>query len=525
MVNHFLKNLYFSKSRTFFAAMCAFVFGIAAHSFFGTKIFSGEYIVFLILLASLGAPIIFWDKKVFRFWGLLALFFFFGFWRFDASIPPQNGSQIGFYNGREAVLTGIVMSVPETAVNKTRFTLGARSLDLPSPLLRKEGGARMGLMRGNILVTLPGEENLKYGDLVRLQCGLAMPKSDGEFDYAGYLSRFGIYSTCSFVAGLEVVGKNYGNPVLSAIYKLREAANRKIDELLLPPASSFLAWLITGERASMPESLRSDFLRSGTMHIIAISGWNITMVLALFGQTLLFFGMRRRSAFVASIFVVIFYIFLTGAGASVVRAGAMGLLPLFAAQVGRQNNPRNVVTLAAALMLLQNPRLVAFDMGFLLSFAAILGLFYISPVIKKYFEFVPKFFAFRENLVATIAATIATSPLILYMNGNFSFVAIPANVLVLPFVPLAMGLGSLAVAAGFIWFWFGEIFAWLAQAVLGYVMFVLHMLAAPKFAAIQIGKINLAAVVIIYASIVAAFWRLKEHNKSAIPAKAGIQKK
>ncbi|MEK7211149.1 MAG: ComEC/Rec2 family competence protein, partial [Patescibacteria group bacterium] len=286
-----LEKIYQSKSKTFFAAMGAFILGIAGHSFFGVKIFSVAFIVFLVFLVGFGALIIFWDKKILRFWGLAALFFLFGFWRFDAgipptlsvgfgtlSVPPSAEMHVSFYNGREAIVTGVVVSIPEVAVNKTRFTLGAREIDIVSSPLQGEvgrGNAGTGtptssrspsgrgrqLISGNILVTLLGEENLKYGDAVRLQCKLMAPKSDGDFNYAGYLSRFGIYSTCSFVSGLEVVGKNQGNPILSSIYKLRQAANGKINALLLPPASSFLAGLITGERANMPESLRSDFLR------------------------------------------------------------------------------------------------------------------------------------------------------------------------------------------------------------------------------------------------------------------------
>ena len=504
MIKEFLEKLYQSKSKTFFGAAGAFILGVAGHSLFGIKIFGSAYAVFLILLVGLGALIIFWDKKILRFWGLAALFFFFGFWRFDASIPPYNEGQINFYNGREAVVTGVVSSVPEKAVNKTKFTLEARVFNDKK-------------VSGNILITLPGEENLEYGDAARLQCKLMAPKNGEEFDYAGYLSRFGIYSTCSFISGLEVAGKNQGNPVLSSIYRIRGIANSKINELLLPPASSFLAGLLLGERSNMSESLRSDFLRTGTMHIIAISGWNITMVLVLLGQTLVFLGMRRKTAFIASIVGIIFYVIFTGASASVVRAGIMGLLPLLAMQVSRQNNPRNVITLAAAAMLLQNPRLIAFDIGFLLSFAAILGLFYISPIIKKYFEVVPKFFALRENVISTLSAIIATAPLILYMNGGFSLVAPLANIMVLPFVPLAMALGSLAVLGGFIYFWLGEVFAWASQAILGYIMLTLHTLAAPRFAMIQIGKVGLPVVIIIYAGIIAIFrWVRKRQSNSKL---------
>jgi len=199
-----------------------------------------------------------------------------------------------------------------------------------------------------------------------------------------------------------------------------------------------------------------------------------------------FFGLSRRRAFILILGVILFFILLSGASASVIRAGLMGVLVLWGRQIGRQSSAGRVLILAAAIMLLFNPRLLLFDVGFQLSFLSTLGLIYFSPILEKILVKISALWGLKEIIIATFSAIIFTSPLIIYTFGQFSLVAPLANLLILPVVPLAMLLGFLCLFLGIIYLPLGKIIAYAAWAVLSYILKVAEYLAGWKFSALNL---------------------------------------
>jgi competence protein ComEC len=223
-------------------------------------------------------------------------------------------------------------------------------------------------------------------------------------------------------------------------------------------------------------------------------------------------GIARKKSFWISLFGIIFFVILTGASASVVRAALMGCLVLLASQTGRASKITNALVFAAAAMLFLNPKILAFDVGFQLSFAATAGLIFLTPVLEKYFNRWPSLSGVKESLITTLSAIIMTFPLILYNFGRISFIAPLANLLILPAIPLTMALGSIAVLGGLIYVGLGQVLAWLAWLFLSYIIKGVKILAKIPWASVQIGKIHWILLVVAYLIIGSFVWYQRNKN-------------
>ncbi|MFZ5364083.1 MAG: ComEC/Rec2 family competence protein, partial [Patescibacteria group bacterium] len=191
----------------------------------------------------------------------------------------------------------------------------------------------------------------------------------------------------------------------------------------------------------------------------------------------------------------------------------MGLIVLFATQVGRISKITNALLLAATAMLIFNPKILAFDVGFQLSFVATIGLVYLSPILEKYFEKLPSIFGAKESFTTTMSAIILTLPLILYNFGRVSFIAPVANILILPAIPLAMGIGSIAVLGGLIYSGLGQIVGWFAWLVLSYIIKATEFLAVIPWASGEAGKMHWIFLIIFYFLISWFIWHQRRKIK------------
>jgi ComEC/Rec2-related protein len=216
----------------------------------------------------------------------------------------------------------------------------------------------------------------------------------------------------------------------------------RIDDSLGRPESALAAALLSGERTAIPTQVKDNFRASGLSHLLAVSGYNVTIV-----TSLLLLVLKNRAPPLARLCISLLGIalFVIGAGASaaVVRAGIMGGLTALALQGGRRAIGHRALLLAAASMVLLQPWLVVFDIGFQLSMAATLSILVVGPHLQKVFAQVPEFLALRTNLATTLSATIGTLPLITFHFGTVPLLSIPANVLAAPFIPIAMGAAGI----------------------------------------------------------------------------------
>jgi len=207
----------------------------------------------------------------------------------------------------------------------------------------------------------------------------------------------------------------------------------------------------------MSNELKSKLNITGLRHVIAVSGTHVVILASIIMSALLALGLRRGRAFYIAIIFICLYILLTGLPASGIRAGIMGGLYLLAQKLGRQSMGSRVIAIACAVMLLINPLLLFYDVGFQLSFLAVMGLIYLEPSFKTWLSQAGNQlglakFSSRENFVSivstTFAAQIFTLPIMVYNFGNISFVSPITNLLVLPVVYWLMIFGFLTSFAG-----------------------------------------------------------------------------
>ena len=469
-----LEKIANSKSKIFLVVCLAFIFGIALESFLQIRII--WWVPLSLAFVGLFFLNIFWKKKKTRLILLAVVFFVLGFWRFEASLPEFDQAKIQHYYGEQVTWQGVVIAEPEKKQDKIRYTVQAKQIVAPE--------ARV--ISGKALVSAGLFPEFEYGDLIEVSCKIVKPEPIEDFKYDLYLAKDGIFALCYPYNAIGLVEEDKGNFALAAIYRVKDRFAEVTNQIFPEPQASFLAGLLYGARSGLPQDVLDNFQATGVTHIIAISGYNITIVSAVFLIIAYSLGLRRKKAFPIVVLAIVIFVIFTGASPSVVRAGIMGILVLFAKQVGRTSRIFNVLIFTAAFMSLQNPWVLVFDAGFQLSFLATVGLVYLSPLIGPWFERVPKFLGFQESLCSTLSAIALTTPLILFQFGRFSLIAPLANILILSAIPLTMALGFGAALLGFAWIALGQVFSWLPWIILTYMLKVTEIFSTFKIAQLEV---------------------------------------
>lgn len=452
-----IKKIAESKSRTFLSFCFSFILGVGIFSW-SVEARWALYlygVLFLIVLLIVW----YWRNKLRRFILLCVLFCILGALRFLWSIPDCSNSQnICFYNGERKDLVGWISAEPARAISKTSYVF---KTDL-----------------GKIFLTMPLEPSFDYGDQLIVNCNLQSPKDqiNSIFSYRQYLARDGIYSICNNPKIFEIKKKARGNIFMSRILSWKSSIQNQVEALWTEPEATLMGGILYGARSGFPDNLKDNFNRAGITHIVAVSGYNVTIIAECLLSFFIFIGLWRRQAFWGVVTMIFLFVIFTGASASVVRAGIMGVLVLVAGQLGRMSRIGNVLALTAGVMVLLNPFILIWDAGFQLSFLATLGLVYVSPILKLVMDSrfsgddKLKNVLGNEVLISTMSAIIATLPFMLFVFGRLSIVAPLVNALVLWIIPLLMFLGFLAIMISFIYFPLSQMVAWVTGLGLKYIV-------------------------------------------------------
>ena len=261
----------------------------------------------------------------------------------------------------------------------------------------------------------------------------------------------------------------------SAIAGLRRRFVSNLQTALPEPLGPFAAGLLIGQRSSLPAAIKQDLLMAGLTHIIAVSGYNLTIMLRA-GQRLL--GRRsKRLATAVALTGMAAFLLVTGMSASITRACIVSGLGIWAAYYGRRFRPLNLIFVAAAVTAYANPNYLWSDAGWYLSFLAFFGVLIVAPALAVGLNQ-----RWRDSAVAMIgleslAAELMTLPYVVHMFGQLSLVALPANVLVVSLVPFAMLSSFIAGLAPLM---SGGLYGWLtwpARIILSYMLDTAHLLA------------------------------------------------
>ena len=435
--------------------------------------------------------------------GVLLAAVAFGGLRYQLAQPGVTPANLAWYNGQGFVRLSGMVEVADTREKVTLLQIQAKTLTL----LNDPAGYELSV-KGRLQVMLPPGSEWRYGDALELTGRLEIPPESEDFSYRKYLARHGVYSYMAFPR-VRLLAHDRGSLLLAGIYAFRQQAHRVIGQLFAQPESGLLAGILLGIENDIPKALQDAFRDTGTSHIIAISGFNISILAGLFA----FFAGRlfpnRWVALSATVIGIAFYTVLVGAQASVVRAAIMGSMGLLGRLIGRQQTGANSLAFTAALMTLFNPQL-PWDVSFQLSFTATLGLVLYAEPLQ---EGLNRLLAQRiesnlarrisapvsEYLLFTLAAQITTLPVILYHFRRLSLTALVANPLILPPQPLVMILGGAAMLAGMIFLPLGKLLGLLAWAPVTYTVRMVEWLARIPQGARTLGEFGFGWLLLFYA--------------------------
>lgn len=353
--------------------------------------------------------------------GIILIVFSLGALRVEVANWSFGNSILKLEVDKEVILTGVISREPDVRERSTYLYVDT----------------------GTDIVLVSGDKYSEYfyGDKVVVTGTLTQPDSfvtdlGRTFNYPGYLKAKGVEYRISY-GEIEVINQGEGNIILTKLLQLKGSFMKQIESLLPEPAAGLSEGLLLGVKQALGEDLEDAFRKTGIIHVVVLSGYNV-MLVVIFVMFVLGYFLTKKPRVIFGIVAITLFALLVGLSATVVRASIMASLLLVMQATGRVYFVLRGLLLAGVIMILINPFLLVYDVGFQLSFMATLGLILISPHIELYLKKVPEFFGARSFLVATLSTQIAVLPLLLYQIGQFSVVSVIVNVLVLPMVPVSM---------------------------------------------------------------------------------------
>ncbi len=494
---------------------CAWVVGI----FLGSK-FNLSLVFILIGLIPLPfLPFFGKHRKLIILTSLCLIALFGGAFHFQSSLPANDERSLQFYNNdRETVaIKGIVNTDPEVREKTIHLRLSATEITLDKEWQEVSGTA---------LLFVPRYPTYDYGDVLLVSGKLETPPQLDDFDYQGYLAHQGIYSTMLYPK-IEILERGKGFKPLEWVYSLRNRLSPTLAEVLPEPQASLAQGIVLGKRGAIPTSLKDDFTRTGTAHLLAISGLHLSIVAGiLLSLGIWLFGRRRYTYIWLALGAIWLYALLTGMHPPVIRGAIMASLFLAAELLGRQRSAFTALTFAAAVMVGISPQ-VLWTASFQMSFLAMAGLILIFPPLRDIGRKTVKATLGEEgpaistaNIITdsfsiTLGAVIAIWPLVAYYFGIISFVGPLATLLALPALPGIIITGALAGVLGLIALPLAYAIGWLAWLFLSYMLLVVNVFAIPSLSYIEVGSVDTPLIVGYYLVLAMVIW-LNSHRQKLI---------
>ncbi|MDP2931932.1 MAG: ComEC/Rec2 family competence protein [Chloroflexota bacterium] len=436
-------------------------------------------------------------------------------------------SRLQSYNDRGTVeIRGTVNADPEIGDKTTHLRFAAAEI---------RAGGEWQPVSGTALLFVPVYAGYSYGDVLNATGKLQTPPQLSDFDYPGYLAHQGIYSTMLYPK-IEVVAKGQGSRLLGWVYALRSRLSQTLAAILPEPQAALAQGILLGIRGNIPPAVSDAFSRTGTAHILAISGVNLTIVAAgLLAFGIWLFG-RRRHLYVWLAFGLIWlYALLTGMQPPVVRGAIMASLFFAAEALGRQRSAFTALSFAAAVMVGINPELL-WDASFQLSFLAMAGLIFVSPAFITLGRravnaamgedgAAPRLArVVTDSFGVTLGAIIAVWPVVAHYFGIFSLVGLPATLLAMPALPAIIVTGALAGGVGLIFLPAAQVIAWATWLFLSYMLLVVQAFTAIPNTYIEVSAIGPDLIVVYYLGLALAIWGGRHRTRVSATVTSAVSK-
>ncbi len=471
--------------------------------------------VAIALACTLGAfALIQRDNRIAVYALVLPALFLAGLLRFhthDTGIADDDVAH--FIDGPAMRIRGELRDDPDIGDTSQRFTIDVREVQRAGEWHAASGGVQIhsGL-----------RPQYKAGDILELEGRLEAPPAIDDFDYAEYLAQRNIHSILAFPEA-ALVGHDDGGFLRESLLTVRRDLSHGLTLALPEPQASLAQGVLLGEKSALPTDLHDDLNATNTSHLVVVSGGNIVIVASIVAGAFTWLVGRRRAMWIA-LAAIVAYMLLVGPSPPVVRGTIMGALLVIAQVNGRRSNGTVAIVLAAAIMIAVDPEAVR-DVSFQLSFAATAGIVLLGGPLHDWITHALCRITRRDALPSalsafviaplsmTLAAIIATEPLVALNFGRVSLVAVPANMLIVPAFPLILGASAVAAIGGLIPH-MHLVFAAPAYYALTYWIAVVEALASLPSAALSIGGYTSWWATMSYAAItLAAFGLLKRFGR------------
>jgi len=508
------------------AVSASFVAGVAASFTWHVPIAS-----VILFLAGL-VPLLVLFKL--RSWGLLLpialLFMLLGVLRVDMAAPPPAGFQ-PWIGVKGIKLQGVVMEDPEPQGSVVRFRFRAERVN-PGNGWQDASGDVLVMAKPSLPLAQEREAPfIRYGDSLELAGSLDMAPAYADFDYGDYLARQGILAIMS-LPNVALISEGHGSEALALVYRWRGSLSSSLERSVPEPQAALAQTLLLGIRGGLPTDVKDAFRDTSTTHLLAISGMNVGVVLALVLPVSVFLlGRKRHLYLLLPLALLWLYGALSAFSPSVERAVIMATLYLAALALGRQRSAISALGFAAALMVALEPG-VLYDISFQLSFAAMAGIVLLWPPLEDAANAALERILAQESwqqttarwlvggLAVSLAAVLASLPLLAFNFHRVALLSIPATLLALLALPMALVASLAAAIGGLIAPFLGQALGWLAWLPLSYLLGVVELLARIPGTVIAVGHTSAAMVCGYYvalALLMSLVWLAKHREAGWLP--------
>ncbi len=494
----------------------AFCVGALAEKFFHP---SSTFVMIGSLVFLLMSGLTFRLNRV-RFVFLLLTFVGLGMMRMESlqRLPKDHINDAAkFYRRHPAEIEGIIVSDVETRSffkgKKTVFTLAVKRIQAPWGWQRRSG---------KILVQIFRPTDLQYGQLIHLRGKLHKPfefASKSRFSYRDYLARREIHLVLSIKKGepIQVLATDAGNPITTNSFKIRRRLQRILTDNLPSQSAGIMDALLLGNRYDISKGLKNIFVQTGTAHILAISGFNVGIVASLLFIFLKIVLPHRKGQYCLTILLLIFYAFLTGGQAPVIRSTIMAGIFLFSFLIEREADPINSWGMAAFFILMMNPGNI-FDVGFQLSFVSVFFILVLyTPIMQWFSKRWPQLeehwivHAIVQSTTVSFVASIGVMGLIAYYFNIVTPITLLANLVIIPLTSLNIVLGVGLLLTGLLCPFLSFAFAACLKVNINLMIFITYLFAQIPGAYFYLPNIPPLLVIAYYLCVAWGTYALLRH--------------
>lgn len=486
-------------SRIFFAGCLSFIAAVGAASFWDF----GQITVLAVFVCGIFLLSVFWRRRLLAAAGALLVCCAFGLWVHESAETQAVNNELKKFYGEEVEFTAKAVQEPRRKPNSTQAVVRP---DFVSS--------------GNILITLSSPKEIRYGDSIKVRGVLEEPQQFDDFDYASFLAKDGVYAVM-FRPEIEIQGQvvaaGIGERLFGMVLGVKHRFREVLSSHIAPPGSTIASAILLGGKDELSQDTKDKLNAAGVRHITAISGMHVAILTSMLMSLLLWVGLWRSHAFYATFVFILLFVVLTGMQPSAIRAGIMGGMFLLGQHLGRQNVSLRALVFAASGMLVANPFLLARDVGFQLSFLAVLGIILFLPIFQHVSRNIPsKLSNLRDIVGMTIAAQILTLPILIFNFGYISLVTIATNLLIVPQLSWFMGFGLVFLLVSAVVEQLGFLLSLPISLFLLYMNWVIEFFSSLPFASAQVENISFIWLVLFYIPIGFFYWKYRKRREFMI---------